>query len=386
MHAFASPCVTSTLFCQPRRSACPIQAGRKQAWSSLEAKRTQRRRSGRLEVRAAVDYYVTLGVPRDADSVAIKKAYRRAALRSHPDVSKAPNAKEKFMEIQEAYAVLSDKAKRRAYDRRSTSGFGGFNNFEDFTSAAGDGASGFRGTASDFAKQWREKNPMPEDLNDNLGSIFSDLFSGVSDAVAGQNGGSGGVFEDFVEFLEDQVGGFSSSSRSTSGYDSDGSSPDEDLDEVLKSGSVDVLKAELEDTSFLLSQLKARKKKLKSDADIVEARSKEWSARATRPKEQLDYYAREEAREREQELKDEAVRLRRRQKTVKRHVMAQEVRLGRIKEALQSRKQRSGAPSRTSTEGSRAKPAESKMVSPQEQRKLDVDDELNRMKKEMGLN
>lgn len=342
-----------------------------------------KRRRVSVIVCAVADYYQVLGVPRDADNTAIKKAYRRAALRSHPDVSKAPDAKEKFMEIQEAYAVLSDKTKRRAYDRKVSAGFGGFENFEDFASAAGKSSSGFRGNAAEFAKNWREKNPMPEDINDSLGSIFSDLFSGVSDAVGGGSAASGGMFEDFVEFLEDQVGSFSTSSRSSSGYDSDGSSPGEGLDEVLRSGSVDVLNAELDDTSFLLSQLKARERKLKGDVDAVESRAEEWKSRANRSKEQLDYYAREEARERERELKEEADRLRRRQKKVKRHIMAQEVRFGRITEALQSRKGRTEPSPKSSSAKSMGK--SSSVTSTQEQRKRDVDLELERMKKEMGL-
>jgi len=64
------------------------------------------------------DYYDVLGVPRDADQAAIKKAYRRLARRYHPDLN--PNdaqAETKFKEIGEAYEVLSDKTKRQAYDR-----------------------------------------------------------------------------------------------------------------------------------------------------------------------------------------------------------------------------------------------------------------------------
>ncbi len=63
----------------------------------------------------AKDYYLILGVSRDANQEEIKSAYRRAVKDHHPDVSKSPD-KEKFIEIQEAYDVLKDPEKKRAYD------------------------------------------------------------------------------------------------------------------------------------------------------------------------------------------------------------------------------------------------------------------------------
>ncbi len=62
------------------------------------------------------DYYEVLGVSRDASQEEIKKAYRRLALKYHPDRNKSKEAEEKFKEISEAYAVLSDPEKRRLYD------------------------------------------------------------------------------------------------------------------------------------------------------------------------------------------------------------------------------------------------------------------------------
>src|SRR5579864_1359549 len=89
---------------------------------------------------ATRDYYQVLGVPRDADDTAIKKAFRRLARELHPDVnSHDPQAEEKFKEAAEAYEVLSDPERRATYDRYGHEGLrsGGYApNFEGFGSVA----------------------------------------------------------------------------------------------------------------------------------------------------------------------------------------------------------------------------------------------------------
>lgn len=69
------------------------------------------------------DYYEILGVPKNASVDEIKKAYRKLALEFHPDRNKSKEAEEKFKEISEAYAVLSDSAKRQQYDQFGHAGF-----------------------------------------------------------------------------------------------------------------------------------------------------------------------------------------------------------------------------------------------------------------------
>lgn len=72
------------------------------------------------------DYYKVLGVDRNADDAALKKAYRKLAKKYHPDSNKDnPNAEEKFKEASEAYAVLSDKEKRKLYDQFGHAAFDG---------------------------------------------------------------------------------------------------------------------------------------------------------------------------------------------------------------------------------------------------------------------
>jgi len=77
-------------------------------------------------VAAQRDYYEVLGIARDADAKAIKDAFRDLALKYHPDRNKEPGAEERFKEIAEAYAILSDPKKRADYDARGFAGVAGF--------------------------------------------------------------------------------------------------------------------------------------------------------------------------------------------------------------------------------------------------------------------
>ncbi len=89
------------------------------------------------------DYYETLGVSRDASAEQIKKAYRKMAMKVHPDVATEPDAAEKFKQVNEAYEVLRDPQKRAVYDRGGDplgSGFGG--GFGGFGGAGGGFSSG----------------------------------------------------------------------------------------------------------------------------------------------------------------------------------------------------------------------------------------------------
>lgn len=110
------------------------------------------------------DYYEVLGVEKTATQAEIKSAFRKLAKKYHPDVSKEPDAAEKFKEAQEAYAVLSDENKRKQYDQF---GHSAFNN---------NGAGGYDFSGFDFT------------------DIFNEIFGGNAN-FHGFQGFSG--FEDF---------------------------------------------------------------------------------------------------------------------------------------------------------------------------------------------
>ncbi len=86
----------------------------------------------------AQDYYELLGVSRDADGDAIKRSYRKLAMRYHPDRNSSPDAEERFKEVTRAYEVLRDPELRRTYDKygeaglKRTAGVGGFQGFGGF--------------------------------------------------------------------------------------------------------------------------------------------------------------------------------------------------------------------------------------------------------------
>jgi len=116
---------------------------------------------------AQKDYYEILGVARDADDAALKKAYRKLAKKYHPDTNAGnKQAEEKFKEVTEAYAVLSDKEKRKLYDQFGSAAF-------DET-AGPSGAYNYSGAGPDGSR--REYHF--EGSNVNVDDILKNIFGG----------------------------------------------------------------------------------------------------------------------------------------------------------------------------------------------------------------
>ena len=128
------------------------------------------------------DYYDVLGVPRGADEAQCKRAYRKLAMKHHPDRNPgSKEAEEKFKEASEAYSVLSDPEKRQVYDQYgheglAGGGMGGFN-ASDFPDIFGDIFGDFFGTSS---RRGRSRATSGDDLLYELEIDFEDAAFGCS--------------------------------------------------------------------------------------------------------------------------------------------------------------------------------------------------------------
>ena len=137
------------------------------------------------------DLYEVLGVSRNASQDEIKKAYRKLAIQYHPDKNPGDaSAEEKFKEIAEAYAILSDQDKRARYDRfghTATSGagdFGGFSNIEDIFSAFGDiFGGGFGDIFGGGSRRRRRASNRGGDLQIKLRLTLEEVATGITKKI-----------------------------------------------------------------------------------------------------------------------------------------------------------------------------------------------------------
>ncbi len=138
------------------------------------------------------DYYEILGVDKKSSADDIKSAYRKLAMQYHPDRNKAPDAEEKFKEISEAYAVLSDQNKRQQYDQFGHSGIDMRYSQEDI----------FRGV--DFEDILRDFGVGG--FGGGRGGGIFDMFFGAGGRHEGPRRGSDILYELAIEFEEAATG------------------------------------------------------------------------------------------------------------------------------------------------------------------------------------
>ena len=310
--------------------------------------RAARHLAPRAAAAAGDDFYSILGVDRSASAAQIKQAYRRLALRSHPDVNKAPDAQEKFAKISEAYSVLSDTKQRAKYDRtaggRGTSGYSGYSRPSSARSPSGYGSDW---SADPFAdaerrRRWRDENPTPDELGDSFASFFGDLASAVGKAVAGG---------DWLEMLDDlQMG--------------EGA----ELQTLLRSRDLSLLNEEIESAQFVKGCLNTRIGRLTSEVqaavDDLASFGRGEAARGS--------MARDVQREMERDVRRRRERLQDARRLLA-QVQSREERLrARVDEV------RNGPPPPRAADAGRRSSSSSPRSLPS------VEDELQRMKREMG--
>ncbi|MEE8401101.1 MAG: molecular chaperone DnaJ [Candidatus Hydrothermarchaeaceae archaeon] len=140
------------------------------------------------------DYYDILGISKDASKDSVKKAYRKLAMKYHPDRNKAPDAEEKFKEISESYGVLSDEEKRQQYDNLGHDGIDGMYTREDifrninFDDIFGDqGPGGFNLSDLFFGGGRRSRPTGPRrgsDLRTDIQITLEGAYKGIKTNVS----------------------------------------------------------------------------------------------------------------------------------------------------------------------------------------------------------
>eukprot|EP01127_Copromyxa_protea_P013553 TRINITY_DN3669_c0_g1_i1.p1 TRINITY_DN3669_c0_g1~~TRINITY_DN3669_c0_g1_i1.p1 ORF type:complete len:445 (+),score=103.35 TRINITY_DN3669_c0_g1_i1:869-2203(+) len=133
------------------------------------------------------DYYARLGVERGASADEIKKAYRKLAMKYHPDRNKGDKAaEEKFKEISQAYSVLSDEKQKQTYDQFGEEGLNGAGfdpmhgmSPEDFFSQMFGGGGGFGGGFNPFGGQQQRKPTRTPDIEHTINLTLEELFKGT---------------------------------------------------------------------------------------------------------------------------------------------------------------------------------------------------------------
>ncbi|GMI29731.1 hypothetical protein TrCOL_g8962 [Triparma columacea] len=316
-----------------------------------------------------------LGVGASASSADIKKAYRRAALKYHPDVN--PNGRATFDKITTAYDLLTKSPSSSSSSTSSSS---------SSTSSRRKYNTQRRQASSAYTDNQDEKYDAQ---GDSFSAIFSDLFSSAagtaSSAYTSYNSrGTTGVLNDLVDFLEGNIDGFATYDRG------------EELDDIMTSTDVKEVLAETGETQSIVDQLEKKLDAISGDLttariEMAELKGTKYSA----SKVERDIY-----------LSERVAGMEASEKVVKGHLKRARNRLlmlqNRSKDLLRERRENRGggsssssssSSSSTSTTTSSSRPPPS---DPKERVKdilndktrlaeLKVKEELEKMKKELGL-
>ena len=287
------------------------------------------------------------------DKQEIKRAYRKRAMQYHPDVlldqdsteAERVEASKNFARINAAYEMLTGGGKGSANSSSTSSktSSGGYNYQPPHRrSSSYSSSSSTRSTNwEDYMPSYNEEDAKYDAGGDTFGAIFSDLLSGAAGAAAGVAGSrGGGIFGDFIDFLERNIDGFES------GYDDDRS-----LSELLNCGSFDDIANEMDENDILVTSLEMKLKSVKNDLLQVEADLK----LATKFSEKLD-------------LEERIAELKAREKVVKGYLKKGRNRFVRLRERYKelmvvSRETSSGSSSSYRTTISSPSPAPSSSAS-----------------------
>ena len=129
------------------------------------------------------DYYDVLGVSRDSDASSLKSAYRKLAMKYHPDKNPGDsNAEKKFKEVSEAYEILSNSEKRQAYDQYGHDAFNqaGGSGFSDGFSGFGNFSDIFEDFFGDIGgRQSRQREQRGQDLKYEIDIDLREAYTGL---------------------------------------------------------------------------------------------------------------------------------------------------------------------------------------------------------------
>lgn len=204
------------------------------------------------------------------DKREIKRAYKRLALKYHPDVTTDINstpeekkrASDAFAKINEAYQTLSGKngssSKASSKSSSSSSQSTGYTPPHRRTESYASSRSTGGGVSwEDFMPKYDEETY--DTGGDSFGAIFSDLFTGVAAGAVGGAAGGRGIIQDFIEFLEGNVDGYA------------GSGDDAELRILLRTGTIQEVGDEMDDTDLVVQQLTSKLSSLEQEMAMYKA-------------------------------------------------------------------------------------------------------------------